>query len=490
MRQGFAAAGATPAGFRVLLALTLPLVAAMAVVGTYFGHEIIVFAALLSLSMVGFLFIRPMVGVAFMTAGYMVAAYPSALEALGVLSVINLMGVCLLILLLAHILAERDVTIAFPRPAVVLVAIGLLFALVTMYAEVKFPELQVSRATGRTGYKIIDRTDIMTEGFVTRLAYLVFISAFIRTRADVRVIFYCFLLALFMAVPSALANWGEGELIRGFRVSASITSGSNSNRLGMICCFQIICWWYWYRAHPTTVRRLWSYLAIGASGLVISATGSRSALLGAVATFAVLVVGRPRFRVPAGGAFAAGVLFLGVLLTVAPPQAVERMFAFFPQSRSTTGASSLELRETAIATAEQVFWDNPLTGVGLGNFREVARQVYADRYFRPPHNSFLWSAAEGGIVILLGYLLLFWFAWSDLGAGVARAAHDPETAAFGMAMQRVFVVFLVYSALADLWLTPLMYLQVGFAYVFRRYMVGYDRVTVAPRTPVPLEAAA
>lgn len=483
-------AGATPAGFRLLLTLTIPLVAAMAVVGTYFGHEAIVFAGLLGLSMIGFLFVRPMIGVAFMTAGYMVAVYPSALEALGVLSVINLLGVCLLILLLAQILAERDLTIVLPPPVIVLLVIGLIFVLVTLYAEIKFPGLQVSRATGRTGYKIIDRTNIMTESFVTRLAFLVFISAFVRGRRDVRIMFYCIIVALFVAVPSALTNWGEGELKHGFRVAASVTAGSNANRLGMICCFQIICWWYWYRSHPTVLRRLWTYGVMAASALVISGTGSRSAAIGAGVTFVAMVVGRRRYRISMAGAIASVVVFVAMLAMVAPPEAVQRMFSFFPQTRHEVGASSIELRESAIDTGKEIIRDHPLTGVGLGNFREVARQVYADKYFRPPHNSFLWAAAEGGIFTVLAYLVLFYIAWRDLGRGILFEAHDPETAALGMAMRRVLVVFLVYSALADLWISPLMYVQIGFALAFRRYMEGYERPAARLRPAVAVAEAA
>jgi O-antigen ligase len=490
MREGLAVRHATPAGFRVLIALTLPLVAAMTVVGTYLGQEIVVFAGLLSLSVVGFLFIWPMIGVALMTFGFMVAAYPTALQALGVLSVINLMGVCLLLLLLANILGERDLTIALPRPVIILLVIGVIFLLVTFYAEVKFPELQVSRGTGRTGYKLIDRTGEMSEQFVTRLAFVVFVAAFIRRRLDVRTIFYCFTIALFMAVPSALANWGEGTLAHGFRVRASITTGSNSNRLGMICCMEILCWWYWFRASPTVVRRLWAYAAIGASVLVMSGTGSRSALIGGAATTLALLIGPPRYRISVGGALAAVALFCGVLLTAAPPEAVQRMFSFFPQSQHVLGASSIELREETIDTAKEMFRDHPLTGVGLGNFREVARQVYADQFFRPPHNSFLWAAAEGGVFVVLAYGVLFWFAWRDYSAGTALVAYDEETAALGMAMQRVFFLFLVFSALADLWLTPFMYVLVSFAYVFRRYMEGCARVAAAERVVLPLEEAA
>lgn len=473
MARGTDATRGMPGSLRVVLALGVPLVAAMAVVGTYLGHEIVVFAGLLTLSMVGFLFVRPVLGVAFLTGAYMLAAYPTALHALGVLSLINLLGVCLLILLLAQILAERDVGIVFAPPVLVLLGIGLVFLLSTLYSDVLYPGLEISRATGRTGYRIIDRTEIMTENFITRLAFLVFVVAFVRTRGDVRMIFYAFVGALLIAVPSALMNWGSGELARGFRVSASITAGANANRLGLICWIQIICWWYWFRAQPTPSRRWWALGTIAASAIVVSGTGSRSALVLGMVTFVLLLIGRPRYRVSVGAGLAGVLAFVVVLLTVAPPQAVTRMLAFFPETRDVAGASSIELRETTVSTGNRIIRDHPFTGIGLGNFREVARQIYSDRYFRPPHNSFLWAAAEGGVFVVLGYGILFWMTWRNLGRGIDLSHHDPETAALGMAMRRVFVVFLVSSSFADMWLSPLLYVQVGFAYVFRRYMESH-----------------
>jgi hypothetical protein len=35
----------------------------------------------------------------------------------------------------------------------------------------------------------------------------------------------------------------------------------------------------------------------------------------------------------------------------------------------------------------------------------VARQVYRDPYFRPLHNSYLWAASEGGLVVPACYLV-------------------------------------------------------------------------------------
>src|SRR6476660_491203 len=85
----------TPAGLRVAVALTLPFIGAVTVVGIFLGKEVIVAAALLALCMVGFVMVKPLVGVLVMTSGFLLAAYPTALQTLGMLSLNNLLGLCL-----------------------------------------------------------------------------------------------------------------------------------------------------------------------------------------------------------------------------------------------------------------------------------------------------------------------------------------------------------------------------------------------------------
>ena len=247
-----------------MLALAVPLLAALTVVGTYLGKEIIIFAGLLVLSVGGILFVRPVVGLSIMTAGYMLAAYPTVLQSLGLLSVNNLIGLCFVVLLLVRIQATRDLSFLMRPQVLLLVGIGILFLVATTHADALYPTLDVSRATGRTGRKILDRTGEMTDDFTTRLLYLVFILAFVRTRKDLRVLFFTMVLALFTAVPSALFNWAEGELARGFRTAASVTAGSNANRLAMICLIEIACWWFWARARPSSIRMLVALAAITA----------------------------------------------------------------------------------------------------------------------------------------------------------------------------------------------------------------------------------
>jgi O-antigen ligase len=454
---------------RILLALALPMLAAGTVMGTYLGKEVIIFAGLLAVSVVGFLFVRPVVGLSIMTTAYLLAAYPTIFQALGLVTVNNLLGLCFVMLLMAKVLETRDLSFLVRPQVLVLAAIGILFFLATVYADILYPTLEASRATGRTGRRLIDRTGEMTDDFTTRLVFLIFIIAFVRTRTDIRVLFFTMVLALFTAVPSALFNWAEGGLNRGFRTAASVTAGSNPNRLAMICLIQIACWWFWARAYPTPRRMLASAGVIAASGLVWISTGSRSGALGGAVTLLLMQTSGRRFRVPAAGLGMATAVGLLALVTIAPPLAVQRMFNFFPEARGEIGASSLELRESAIDSAMLIIRDHPLLGVGLGNFREVARQIYADKYFRPPHNSVLWAQAEGGIGVLLGYVLLFALTWRDLRRARELSAHDPELAGLATALRTVLGTFLFFGLFADLWLNPMTYLLIGLTIALRRY---------------------
>jgi len=133
-----------------------------------------------------------------------------------------------------------------------------------------------------------------------------------------------------------------------------------------------------------------------------------------------------------------------------------------------------------------IIHDHKILGVGLGNFREVARQIYADKFFRPPHNSVLWAQAEGGIGVLLCYIVLFAITWRDLRRASAGAAGDPDLSALAMALRTVLGIFLFFSLFADLWLNPLSYLLIGLTVALRMQ----TEVLAAPRRAVPAVAGA
>jgi hypothetical protein len=402
----------------------------------------------------------------------------------------NLLGLCFAILLFWHILETRELSFLRVRQFQILALIGVVLLIVTAYAGVLFPLLQASR-TSLAKAKALDRTDAMTHDFVTRLVFLVFMSVFIRTRRDIRIVYLTFMIALYAAVPSALGNWLSGNLARGFRAAAAVTMGANPNKLAMICLMEVTCWWFWARSRAGTLRRVVGLSAAGAAVLVLMVTGSRSGLLGAGVLMLLLQTGPRTFRVsPVQIGFLGGLGALAVV-TLVPAQTFTRMITLSPE-RGEVGATSNQKREDTIVTGLLMFRDHPLTGIGLGNFREVSRQIYGDKFYRPPHNSPLWAGAEGGSVVLGLYVLLFWVTWRDLQRIVELAPRDMEIAHIGAALRVVFLLLCFFSMFADLWLTTITYMLIGQTVVIRRYLESLPAVVpaaaVAPRRAVPAAA--
>jgi len=222
---------------------------------------------------------------------------------------------------------------------------------------------------------------------------------------------------------------------------------------------------------------------MAASTMVIFGTGSRSGLLGVGLLGLLLQTSPRRYRVPTAqvGFLAAAAVF--AVLTLVPAEAWERMITFNPQ-KGEVGATSNEMREETIWRAVQVFQDYPTFGIGIDNFREVTRQVYQDDFYRPPHNSYLWASAEGGIFVLVTYLWLFVVTWQDLNV-VTRLAHrDPEIGAAASAIRVIFLLYAFFSLFADLWLNPITYAMIGLIVVMRRYVESLpetEPVTALPR---------
>ena len=439
--------------------------AAATVVGTYAGMEILICAGWVALSVVGMLFYRPVIGISTMTAAFLLSAYPTLLQSLGMLTLNNLLGICFVVLLALHVLETRDLAFLRNRQVQLYLVIGALLIIGSMHATWLFPTL--GKTVGKT--KILDKTDSMSHNFIARLVYLVFFIVFVRERRDIKTMFMTFMLSLFVAVPSALYNMATGTLHRGFRVSASFTSGHNPNRLAMICLIEIACWWFWSRGKPTVLRTLLAFAAMGASTMVFFGTGSRSGLLGVGVLFILMQTSPRSYRVsaPQIGLLAAVAVF--AIATLVPAASWERMINMSPQKHE-AGESSNRMREETIERAWEIFLDYPAFGIGLGNFREVSRQVYQDSFFRPPHNSYLWAASEGGIFVVLGYMALFWVTWRDLRV-ITRLAHrDPEIGAAAGAIRVIFLVYAFCCLFADLWLNPITYAVIGMVIVMRRHV--------------------
>jgi O-antigen ligase len=458
----------TPVAMQVSMALGLPVLAAITVVGIYLNKEAIVAAAWMAFVISAMVVLDPVIGIIIMTGGYLLAAYPTVLQSLGVLTVSNLIGVWLLALLIAQIIASRDLSFMLNRQVIVLAVIGILLGLSSLHSSVIFPLLQQSHNTvGQQ--KVIDNTSTLAHDFWTRLVFIMFFLAFVRGRREVVAVFITFGLVLSLAIPSALVNLAQGNLSHGFRVTANFTAGSNANRLAVICLMEVACFWCWFRARPGGLRGVIAGVVASSAVVVVLATGSRSGAVGTLVLAGLMQTSRRDYRVPLSYITAACVVGAIAVMTVVPTDAVVRALTFSSEHYE-LGGTSIEKREVTIDTGIQMVRDHPFLGVGLGNFREVSRQVYFDKFYRPPHNSYLWAAAEGGLLVFASYLLFFWITWQDMSRALELMHRDPSVVWVTVALRTVFLLYCAFAAVADLWLNPITYVLVGLIMALRKHL--------------------
>jgi len=142
--------GAMPLAIRIVVALALPLVAALTVAGTYLGLEIIVGAAWVAFAMVGVLLANPVMGIVVMVSLYLLSAYPTLLQSLGFLTVQNLLGVGFVVSLAVYVLNTRDLSFLKVPQVAVFAVIGLLFLAATTHAPDAFPLRAAARSSCST----------------------------------------------------------------------------------------------------------------------------------------------------------------------------------------------------------------------------------------------------------------------------------------------------------------------------------------------------
>jgi O-antigen ligase len=151
-------------------------------------------------------------------------------------------------------------------------------------------------------------------------------------------------------------------------------------------------------------------------------TGSRGGIVGLAAALIAAIVFGGRWRLQIGLAATAIVtLAVGYYVTLAPQTLVDRF------STATTGeVSQRDSRVTIWTVAWRMSLDNPITGVGIGNFPTRSAQYTiapgatyrTDRTIDQPavaHNSYLGPLAETGIVGLGLFMSILLFS---IGCGV------------------------------------------------------------------------
>jgi len=447
------------------------------VAATYANRELTMLGMLVAAAVLSAVVVKPQIGILLLMANFVIASYPSPLRGEGLLTINNILGILLSVLLVAQLAQRSDLSFLRVRQLQVFVAIGIVFTLSTIAASYEFPDLRQEQ--GRL-LRNLDQTSAMAQDFVTRFAFFVLALNFLSDKRDLKRAIAVTLICLVMIVPSALFGYATGRAQAGYRAAAEFSAGTNPNRLAFFCLMQIAFWWYFVRARVTLDRVALGIVVIGSLTYTVLLTASRSGILGFGVLMYLLTKSRGGVRGGRLRVLAIALIAVGLLLTVVPQENLARLRDLNPFVTKSEGGIASFSTERRVETVEQgwhMFRDHPFFGVGLGNFRPVSKQVYQDPFFRPPHNSYVWSLSEGGIFCLLLYLLLFALTWRDIRWLQASPAVPQDLRWITAALEPSFWLLLFYSAFADIWLSPITYILIMLVVVFKRY-VSHRRVVI------------
>jgi O-Antigen ligase len=426
---------------------------------------------------------RPELGVLALTSTFLLG-YFSVLEGQGRFTVNNLLGLLLLGVLLVRIYSDRDASPLADRHLLLFGVVGAIFVANQMLTATFEPPSELAA---------FDFSEVRVRGFVSRIAYLLFVIAFIRTRAYLLMLVFTVVALVLMTAPHAIWNAlaASGTNIDRVRASADfgITAASNANRLAFVCAVAIAIIGFGMREVRSRILRLLGAGSIGVLITTIFLSASRSGLVNLIVVTLIFVrKTRPRLFV----ALALLVLLLGVIAMVTSPEGpahaiLEPMQTarglvinlgseVIPEKylqritslgleRGELGYDSTTARLGLLKTGVQAFLEHPWVGIGVGNFRWVAIADYQATHVSALHNSYLLALVEGGLLLFIPYVALYTYTWRSLNRSRQRALVHPEVRLGWLvdATQAIFVMFLVFSVFADLWHDVYPFLIVAFS---------------------------
>ncbi|MGE5648393.1 MAG: O-antigen ligase family protein [Acidobacteriota bacterium] len=234
---------------------------------------------------------------------------------------------------------------------------------------------------------------------------------------------------------------------------------SNPNDLAAIMLIGLPFWWYLLT--NSRARLVTRALALGAIGLLLTIllrTGSRGAMVGVVAIMVVLVIqasGVRRIQIAA-----ASLLIAAVAALLLPASLMERYFTYFDREEAadsdlqTSAVSSAEARSAILIESIRVTLQNPLFGVGAGQF-SVAQDALAKERgesrgaWAVTHNSYTQVSSETGIPGLLFYLAALVLSFRALrackpGPG-ARTREEEDLGRMAACLQVALLAYAVCS---------------------------------------------
>ena len=496
-------------GWLLLLALLCVLAGATLVIIGINLNVLYAVVAVLGAIAVIVIVLNPIFGILCLL-GTLILGLPWFLAGDGRLTANNLLGLILLAVLIIQICLTRDLWFMRAPQVLIFFLIGGALVFSLMHARHIYVPHFATMTIQAVAAK--DQTENTLFTFFARLAFLLMFVNFVKTKRHIVLVLLAFLVFTMAVIPSAFYNLynykGEEDIATGktidadtgkateFRVVSDTTSwAKNENRLAFMCNASILLIWMFMQIWKRWwIRCVGFALILTMAGLNL-ATASRSGFLCMGLVFLFLLGQRGvswSFRFSVIGA----IFFCGLIFFLALPRAsYDRLLNYsldqstHPQAWRST-QTRIETNQHAIA----VFMKAPLVGVGPGNFRWLHRELYPYSIAagRPNHNSFLWAATEGGGITLGLYLLMFTVIGFDLHKTHKRYVPGSDLWHVTRFLSGFLFTFVFFSAFADFWLEPHLYILAGTTMLLlrRTYQFAEDAVPEALTDTVTVPAGA
>lgn len=424
-------------------------------------------------------FYRPNIGVLIIMST-MLVSYPEALKGSPPLTINNFLGASLASILVWHLYKTRDYWFLREREIRLLLMIAAWFIAISYLSEFYLPEkrllpsVEVKGSMGRF-YGLTDDSGRWMFELLSRVAFVIFFIHWIKTAAQLRTV----LLVLAACIAIALPTLGA-EIVSGaadYRISSKTVGWAvNLNRFAFMMNIGIALFVYLAMTAKSGLgKAVFFLLALGSVPLVLL-SASRSGFLGLGLIGLLMIRGQqiPR-RWKIGTGFFAVAFFLLAFNFILTDQHRERLLNINPfapaasmdGSASAEGSRSTQVRTTTLAEAATIIKTYPLTGVGLANFRWVNAILHGS--YKPPHNSYVWSMAEGGIPGTILYLSLFAALYNRIQQ-LRPKYHLHDTLPYLPDFLNLYLILLLFfSIFADVWLEVHLYFIVAFSVVLTRW---------------------
>ena len=424
-------------------------------------------------------FYKPHIGV-FIIMSTMLMSYPDALKGVGPFTINNMLGAILLTLLVFETYRTHDYWFLREPEIRLLVIISLWMITIALVSDLFLPDKRllpaVSRAkvTGPAFYGNNDDTARWVFELVSRLVFVIFFLQWIRTPNQLRWALFLFAFCVASVLPTLGPDMTRGEAE--YRITSKVVGWAvNLNRFAFMMNVGIALFIYL----ANIVRPFfWKFVFLSCAAVsmpLVLLSASRSGFIG-LGLIAVLMLrsGQIPRRWKIGSAMAGlamAVLAFSFVLTDAHR---ERLLNINPFATTDVnagpreeGSRSTEQRVSTLENAFIVIAKYPLTGVGLSKFRWV--NALMNNSYKPPHNSYVWAAAEGGIPALVMYLMLFGFLFTRIQKLRPKFRNHPTLPYLADWLHLYMVLFFFFSIFADVWIEVHLYFIVAFSIVLSRW---------------------